>query len=289
MSDPVDPRTTNHHSWVFSIIALARKLFYNTWIHRLPITNKLYVWLLARGRTNPTDTVTFRGATFTIATHDITIYPSLVNGVYETAELDFMSHYLANNKRNDVVMVDIGANVGIFTVLASKAMQNRGKIFAFEPVAANFAMLQTNVAHNQVTNAILTNKALGPKEGTMDIFMEKNSIGTHSLLPNGTGQQTSKVAVTTLDIFFKNIPHIDFLKIDVERFEYHVLSGAMQTLPKIDTMLLEISKDTDQHDALISLLQQHFPNVQRFAHDTLIPSTFAEVRTLPYANLILSR
>lgn len=134
-------------------------------------------------------------------------------------------------------VVDIGANVGAFTVMAANQVK-QGKIIAVEPVSGNFQMLSQNIAMNGMKNVSLIQKAVGGQEGEMEIF----SSGSQSSLYWGEGLKKEKVQLTTLAKVLDEhgIDKVDLLKMDCEGAEFDILlQSGDETLKKIRTIVME--------------------------------------------------
>lgn len=100
------------------IVKILRKIFYKTWLHRLPITDSIYRKLIKVGlgkRYLKEEIISFRGFNFFVKNSDITIVPSMKSGLYEKYELDILIKLLSPGN----TMIDIGANIGIYSVVAS--------------------------------------------------------------------------------------------------------------------------------------------------------------------------
>ncbi len=143
---------------------------------------------------------------------------------------------LVHLKPTDCV-VDIGANVGAFTVMAA-AQTTSGKVIAVEPVPGNFQMLSQNVAINGLKNVSLMQKAAGGSEGEIEIY----SAGSQSSLYWGKNSTKEKVRLVTLaGILAENgIGKIDLLKMDCEGAEFDVLfQSSDETLKKVNSIVME--------------------------------------------------
>lgn len=144
---------------------------------------------------------------------------------------------------------DVGANLGYFTLMSSFKI-NKGKIFAFEPVPKNIAILKKNLELNDVKNVQLIEKALSVKEGKAHFAVEENGANSHFedidlVHAKMNKEDVVEVNVTTLDIFCKEnnvIP--DVIKVDVEGAEVDVLKGATELLKQKKTKWL-VSVHTD--------------------------------------------
>lgn len=138
---------------------------------------------------------------------------------YEIKYLEIVKlRYIPKN----AVIVDIGSNIGNHLVYFSKTA-NAKKVYGFEPQKNIFNILSKNLLLNNC-GAEIKNIALGDKiQKTQISFFDKSNLGATSLEYNEKGT----IQTSTLDEEFKNIQEkINFIKIDVEGFEYFVLRGA---------------------------------------------------------------
>ncbi len=153
--------------------------------------------------------------------------------------------YVREFLKPDMTFVDIGANQGFYTLLAAKQVGPNGRVFSFEPVPSQTKKLKRNIKINRFHNVTVEPKALGFKEGFADMYVCLDGDEALSSLRSPSEDVTStkkmvKVPVTTLDNYVKkyNIPSIDFIKIDVEGGELHVLKGAINTLKNFRPILM---------------------------------------------------
>lgn len=131
--------------------------------------------------------------------------------------------------RPDTVMLDIGANMGYYSIrVAQKA--TAGSVYAFEPDPGNFALLQKNLALNNLTNVKAFNAALSDKPGTMRLYKHPFNVGDYRLYNDG--DFTEFVDVPTLRLDDTISDKIDLVKIDVQGFEYFVLKGGYDLLKR---------------------------------------------------------
>ena len=147
-------------------------------------------------------------------------------GVYELGTVSILQKLL--NKGD--VFVDVGANIGFLSLVASAKVGHSGRVYAFEPVPSTFEILKTNKQINNFEQLCLNQFALGNKNENLKIFNEKNNRGGASII-NHTQSQGITISVKKLDDL--NIKEkINVIKIDVEGFEFEVLKGAEKTIKK---------------------------------------------------------
>lgn len=143
-------------------------------------------------------------------------------GLHEFSDMAFLLHVL----RKDDVFVDIGANVGSYTVLASSVIG--AKTCCFEPVPSTYTRLLSNIRINDMEdNVIARNIALGNTQGEIYFSSDENCMN-HVIADTEKTENTIKVAISTLDDELEDIPFV--IKIDVEGYETSVLEGAKITL-----------------------------------------------------------
>lgn len=137
--------------------------------------------------------------------------------------------------------IDIGANVGYFSLVASVLTGNDGLVVSFEPEKHNFKRLQANIAINEFDNIVAYNMAVGDEDKTVSLFFNSDNDGGHALWNPGAHSFNAKsrlatirqdIKLTKLDSIINNIaiPPIKVIKIDTEGYEHHVLVGATEAI-----------------------------------------------------------
>ena len=183
---------------------------------------------------------------------ELQIYTTL----YDTNEMLFVMHFL----RPEDTFVDVGANIGVYSVLASGI--TGAKSLAFEPIPSTFANLKRNINFNNLqANTELFNLGVGDKEETLTFSNSLDAIN-HVIHETGFSGDTTSVPVNSLDNLLVG-KNINLLKIDVEGFEANVINGATQTLerPELKVIIMETNGLSDQyefgqnyiHDKLLSV------------------------------------
>jgi FkbM family methyltransferase len=127
-----------------------------------------------------------------------------------------------------MTVVDIGANIGIYTCFFSKLTTQSGCVYAFEPAPSNFKHLRENAEH--FPNVSLNQAAVGNSNGTIRLFYSDELNVDHRTFDGGDGRKGIDVPVVSLDEYFTAGHRIDLIKIDVQGYELSVLQGAKRVL-----------------------------------------------------------
>ena len=142
-----------------------------------------------------------------------------------------------------MVVIDIGAHVGYYTLLAAKLVGPSGKVYAFEPEPGNHDTLLKNIELNKYANISAAQTALSDRNGKATIYLSGLDTGRHSLYQHGLPEQgNASVETTTLDSFLEseNWPDVGLIKVDVEGAEVAVLDGMVELLDRAPGLKLII-------------------------------------------------
>lgn len=169
-------------------------------------------------------------------------YPSYRNfatGLYETD----VTEIVLSTVTRGMTVVDLGANIGYYTLLASRLVGAEGHVYAFEPDLEAFKYLQTNIARNQCANVVPVNVAAGDTIEAVSFVRpgpERGFVSTSQ--PHDTSVQA-----TTLDAFFGRLawPAVDLIKIDIEGSELQALLGMQELVRRNPAIQLIIELNTE--------------------------------------------
>jgi len=130
-----------------------------------------------------------------------------------------------------MVVVDIGANIGYYTLIAAKLVGSRGKVYAFEPEPNNYRLLIKNIEVNGYKNVIPIQKAVSNKHGETKLFTSKTVLSSLSFSEDNVPEKKEFVMVETITLeeFFKD-SKVDFIKMDTEGAEGLIIEGAEKVL-----------------------------------------------------------
>ena len=152
-------------------------------------------------------------------------------GIWEPFETALMMRLL---HRGDV-FVDVGANIGYFSVLAASVVGDTGRVIAFEPDPENFQLLQANIELNAQQHCITAvEAALSEADGAGLLYLSEDNLGDHQVY--AADETRASVPVTLYqgsDYLGSLIQRIDVLKIDTQGSEYRVIAGLLPLLSQL--------------------------------------------------------
>ncbi len=171
------------------------------------------------------------------------------DGCFEPMTVAIINKYV----KPGMTVLDIGANVGCHTFRLAKLVGTGGKVIAFEPMAIAFTKFSRNLELNNFTNIILEKMALSNEDrGNQALHFYASwplSSDSHDKLhPFHHGLKSQGIAeVITLDDYInkKGIEKVDFIKLDVDGYEYKVILGAVNSIRKLKpVMIIEFGRYT---------------------------------------------
>ncbi|WP_299416259.1 FkbM family methyltransferase [Acaryochloris sp. IP29b_bin.148] len=204
---------------------------------------KTYIWRI-KVKSNPNEVHIFtlaNGAKFSYPLNTA-VGCNLYRNNFEVQELSFFERSIQEGS----VVFDIGANGGLYSLIASRKAGKSGNIYAFEPGKAELEILHRNLSINSCDNVEVIEKAVSDHSGQSKFAISKDGamnslMETEHLYQSITHWQT--IELISLDAFIQhnNISKVDFIKVDVEGAEELVFKGATKLLssPSPPTLLFE--------------------------------------------------
>jgi FkbM family methyltransferase len=204
-------------------------------------------------------------------------------GLQDFAEMSYLLHVL----RPGDLFVDVGANIGSYSLLASAVRHARS--ICFEPIPDTFARLRRNLALNHLDELVVArNQGVGDKAGIVNFSRDEN-CRNHVLRDDEKTPGLPVQVVTLDDMVGPSSPNV--IKIDVEGFEWPVLKGARSILqkPELHSILLELNDSLygfDPGDVVDLLANQGFiayaydPLARRFTPQPPVPGNLIFIRDL---------
>ena len=171
---------------------------------------------------------------------DPRIYYNLIRyGEYEPA-----SSYIFNSLiKKDMIVLDIGGNIGYFSLIASKLVGKHGKVYVFEPDPTNIMFLRKNIELNKIKNITLINKCVSNEEGVLTLYLHPKFHSCHSIFKSAS-KSIKHIDVESIaldDMFSNEYSKISFIKMDIEGAEIEALKGMgkMLEINKVMYLLTE--------------------------------------------------
>ncbi len=142
-----------------------------------------------------------------------------------------------------MTVLEIGANIGFFTLLFSKLAGAAGKVIAFEPDPGNFRLLEKCVSANGMKNTLCVRKAVSDRTGDGLLFRSEEHHGDHRIFASADGRESVKIETAAIDDFLPAGERVDFIKMDIQGAEYSALLGMETAILRSAplTMLCEFS------------------------------------------------
>jgi FkbM family methyltransferase len=178
---------------------------------------------------------------------------SIATGTYEI----FTRELFAKSLKPGITVVDAGAHIGLYSLLAARRMRGSGRIFAFEPDLYNFRALTFNINHIHNANVISLHKAVSNMIGSAFFYRSSGTIGSSLIKRSDIGRyEEIRVQTTTIDHELAHIKTDSLLvKIDIEGAEIKAIQGMKEILrtPKEITIISEINPSALEKSLVTSL------------------------------------
>lgn len=183
-------------------------------------------------------TVTINTTSFAIAlngengVHDQTVHRGQIWEPPVTAAI-------YDNLQPGGVFVDVGANIGYYSLLAAAYMGPDAVVHAFEPIPALCAQIKRSIAANNFNTIQLHEVGCAEAAGTMTLHTYRDNIGKSSLQADARiDTDTLSVPVVRLDDVLANCTRVDVIKLDIEGYEYEAFQGATDLLARTKPVII---------------------------------------------------
>ena len=217
---------------------------------------------------------------------------------FESIERAFVNRFL----RSGDTFIDVGANIGLFALIAANRVGKRGRVFAFEPTPATFLRLEENVRTNLFENVECLRVALSDRAGELEITESLDGFDAWNSLTRPTmGNEFGKaiVTATTWDAFVRERDlgdSVTMMKIDVEGWESRVLAGGRETLSRPDAPVLQVEFTDDAALASGGSCADLYRSLEALGYRMYVPDATGTRMVhdplrerYPYANLIAAK
>lgn len=162
-----------------------------------------------------------------------------LHGVYEP----FFLKVIKENLNEGDIYIDIGMNIGQHALFASRCVGISGKVYGFEPIEYIYNQVQKSIEknkseYNDFNNIEIFNNGCGNLKEDLKINISDSNAGSSSLVATYDSDNSEIVKIDKLDNLLKDIEKVNFIKIDVEGFEYEALLGAENIINKYKPKIL---------------------------------------------------
>jgi FkbM family methyltransferase len=195
------------------------------------------------------------------------------------------------------VVVDAGANIGIYSEFLSRCVGPTGAVHSFEPSPDNFKRLRA--ATRKLPNVRLSQAAVGEHSGNSELYLsDKLNVDHRAYMANGDSRRTVPIEIVALDDYFKPGERVDLIKMDIQGYELHALRGANRVVednPDIKLLVEFWPHGLKQAGAnwvdLIAALEERGMVIRQVASEGLIPFHLSSTGESAdwYVNLFASR
>lgn len=184
---------------------------------------------------------------------DLTSFPlfrRFINGLYNKAPWAYSFFYKIYKSISDInerriirsiimpgdVVLDIGANIGIYTKVLVDCVGPNGLVYAFEPSPENFSRLKVRMGN--IANVKLLNTAVGYYSGELNLYLSDDMNVDHRTYDTGDGRKKHTVPCIRLDDMYDEFSSVKFIKIDIQGYELSAFKGMERLL--IENRTLQI-------------------------------------------------
>ena len=195
-----------------------------------------------------------------VVCRDWAVAPTMLfNHVWEPVETKICKQHI----KEGMTVVDAGAYIGYYSILASKLVGSRGKVYAFEPSPECLELLYKNIEINNCKNIQVFTKAVTDKVGYTMFYVNPQNLSGSSTARSFQGPQI-EVPTTTLDEAIGN-QRVDFIKMDIEGTEPKAIRGMNKVIRNnsqlkmiIEASTLGLADTSSSFEGYIKFLQSHF-------------------------------
>ncbi|MES2622912.1 MAG: FkbM family methyltransferase [Patescibacteria group bacterium] len=147
------------------------------------------------------------------------------NGIWEPEILEILKEHVQENSK----CLDIGANIGQHSMCMA-AIAKKGKVYSFEPLPKLVNQINQSIQANNFTNVTVCNFGLSNKNEVKEIYLDNLNIGRTTFDKRDEATSVERAEVKVFDDFWNESDRIDFMKMDVEGYEYYALQGMKKNI-----------------------------------------------------------
>lgn len=225
---------------LFKFFQFVVKKFSGTGVGKIPGSMAVYGFIFRTTKPHGIALITCRGNKMYIPADDTSLAPGLLaKGVYEPFETELLEKLI----KKDMTVVNIGANIGYYALIAANRVGQNGKVYAFEPEPNNYKFLVRNIEINGYKNIAPIQAAVSDKKGILKLFLDRSNVGNPSLAEQNIVEKNGfvKIETNSLDNFIEKYDKdlkVDVLIMDTQGAEGLILDGAKKILGRNRGLLI---------------------------------------------------
>jgi FkbM family methyltransferase len=148
--------------------------------------------------------------------------------------------FIRKTVKPGMTVLDIGANIGFYTLLFSRLVGKEGRVIAFEPDALNFSHLMANT--KDLANVTACHMACAEKSQTLKLYLSDTFNVDHQTFDSGEGRAYVETESVSIDDYLRNNDRhnrkIDFIKVDVQGYDFYAIKGAVETIRNASSLVI---------------------------------------------------
>ena len=228
MHNDARPSMSDGHKPLFAVFKIAQNALRGSGLGRIRAFRNLRDMIYNMVRPTQEMVIAIQNVRMVVDPNQSGVVPDLLrDGIFERCETALVRSLLSEGS----VVVDVGSNIGYYTLIAAGIVGNSGRVYSIEPEPENYKYLEKNVTLNGFTNVVLIKKALSDRSETQHLYLNEDNTGGHHLADMGDGAPSVTVETITLDEYFGFAPpKVDLVKMDIEGYEPFAFRGMHSTL-----------------------------------------------------------
>jgi len=188
----------------------------------------------------------------------IQVNPRVANGFIQGKSESEMQQSISEYLKPGMVFFDLGANIGLFTLLAARLVGKSGKVFSFEPDRENAGRLRDNVERNKFENVTIVDAGVWSTTGELRFLPGPATSPDRAwgrFVQGGDGTGSVRTRCVSLDDFVQSAAHPDAIKCDVEGAEVEALRGSAKLLESQRPWIVCETHSTENNQTVRELLK----------------------------------
>tara|TARA_B100000809_G_C15036192_1_gene493842 strand:+ start:128 stop:994 length:867 start_codon:yes stop_codon:yes gene_type:complete len=204
-------------------------------VSNLPIIRDIVRWFARLSRRKTDKAIIINNYTMYANTFDRILALNLwKNSLFEDFEMKIVDEIA----KEGMTVLDVGANIGLYTLNLADKVGISGKVYSFEPEPNNFRLLNKNIVTNSFTNVITFQKAVSNTSGHTKLFCCDENQGDHRIFDSHDARNSIDIETVALDDEMQNIGPIDLIKTDIQGAEYHAFCGMEKIIKQNENLII---------------------------------------------------